>query len=194
VASESGGVGKTLLVVLSVLLFFVYTGVETAVGQWSYTLFVEGRALAPQAAGLWVSIYWGALAAGRVLSGIVANRLSATALVRIGAVGMLVGAILIWLDLGQLPNLVGLTLMGLSAAPVFPSLVAATPGRVGEERASRVIGFEVGAANLGIGGVPAVAGVLAARLGLEVIPLLVVVATAGMLVLHEVVVREFGRA
>ena len=56
-----------------------------------------------------------------------------------------------------------------------------------------MIGFEVGAANLGIGGVPALAGVLAARLGLEVIPLLVLVATAGMVVLHEMVARTPGR-
>jgi fucose permease len=175
---------------LSVLLFFVYTGVETAVGQWSYTLFVEGRGVAPQSASLWVSCYWGALAVGRVLAGIVANRLSATTLVRIGAAGMLVGAALIWLDLGEVASFLGLTLMGLSAAPVFPSLIAATPERVGRDRASRVIGFEVGAANIGIGGVPAVAGVLAARMGLEVIPLLVVVATAGVLALHEAVARS----
>jgi fucose permease len=178
------------LVVLCVLLFFVYTGLETAVGGWAYTLFVEGRGVAPQTAGLWISAYWGSLAAGRVLAGIVANRLSTTTLVRIGAAGMLVGAVLIWLDLGELSNLAGVVLMGLSAAPIFPALIAATPERVGRERAPRVIGFEVGAANLGIGGVPALAGVLAARLGLEVIPQMVVLGTVGMLVLHEAVVRS----
>ena len=61
---------------LSVLLFFVYTGVETAVGQWSYTVFVEGRDLAPQLASLGVSVYWGALAVGRVIAGVVTNRLA----------------------------------------------------------------------------------------------------------------------
>ncbi len=178
-----------LVVVLSVLLFFLYTGIETAAGQWAYSLFVEGRAVAPQTASLWVSIFWGALAIGRVLSGIVANRLSAVFLVRAAALGLLVGAVLIWLDLSQVSSFVGLGLMGLAAATVFPTLIAATPERVGPKRASRVIGFEVGAASLGIGGIPALGGVLAARWGLEAIPLLLVVATSAMVVLHEAVVR-----
>src|SRR5207249_7232605 len=65
---ESGS-GGMLLLVLSVLLFFLYTGIETTAGQWAYSLFVEGRGVAPRTASLWVSIFWGALAAGRVLSG-----------------------------------------------------------------------------------------------------------------------------
>jgi len=182
-----------LVVVLSIVLFFLYTGIETATGQWSYTLFVEGRGVDPRAASLWVSCYWGALAVGRLLSGFVAHRLTAALLVRVSALGLLVGSILIWLDRGDTVSFVGLTLMGLSAATVFPTLVAATPDRVGRERASRVIGFEVGAASLGIGGVPALAGVLAARLGLEVIPLLLVIAISAMLILHEAVVRTSPR-
>ena len=182
-----------LVVVLSVLLFFLYTGIETAAGQWAYSLFVEGRGVVPQTASLWVSIFWGALAGGRILSGLVANHFSATAMVRGAAIGLVAGAILLWLDLSQPTSFLGLGLMGLAAATVFPTLIAATPSRVGAKRASRVIGFEVGAASLGIGGIPAFAGVLAARFGLEAIPALLVVATLGMLVLHEVVVRVATR-
>jgi fucose permease len=186
--------GGMLVVVLSVLLFFLYTGIETAAGQWSYSLFVEGRAVDPRTASLWVSIFWGALAVGRVLSGIVANRLSAVFLVRAATFGLLLGAVLLWLDLSQWSSFVGLGLMGLAAATVFPTLIAATPERVGPKRASRVIGYEVGAAALGIGGIPALGGVLAARAGLEAIPLLLVVATAVLVVLHEAVVRAADRA
>jgi fucose permease len=190
---ERGSSG-TLVVVLSVLLFFLYTGIETTAGQWSYSLFVESRAVEPQTASLWVSIFWGALAVGRILSGIVANRFSATTLVRGAAAGLLVGASLIWLNLSHPLSFVGLGLIGLAAATVFPTLISATPARVGAKRASRVIGFEVAAASLGIGGIPALAGVLAARAGLEVIPLLLVVATLGFVALHEAVVRAAPRA
>ena len=68
----------------------------------------------------------------------------------------------------------------------------ASAGR-GEAGLAR-IGFEVAAASLGIGGIPALAGVLAARAGLEVIPLLLVVATLGFVALHEAVVRAAPRA
>ena len=62
----AGQVPTAPAVWLSVLLFLLYTGVETAAGQWAYTLFVEGRGVATQAAGFAVSAYWAALARGPV--------------------------------------------------------------------------------------------------------------------------------
>jgi fucose permease len=174
---------------LSVFLFLVYTGIETAAGQWAYTLFVEGRGIAAQAASIGVSVYWGSLALGRVLSGIIDDRVAPATLTRWSMAGMLAGAALIWLNLADWLSFGGLALMGLSAAAVFPSLIGVTPARFGTDRAATIIGFQVGAAALGIAGLPALSGILAARLGLEIIPALLVVASAGMIVLHEAVVR-----
>jgi fucose permease len=178
-----------LAIWLSIVLFLVYTGIETAAGQWAYTLFVEGRGISAQAAGVGVSAYWGALAIGRVLAGLVADRVAPATLTRWSMVGMLMGAVLIWLDLTVWLSFAGLVLIGLAAAPVFPSLIGVTPLRFGSKQAPTIIGFQVGAAALGIAGLPALAGVLAARVGLEVIPLLLVVASAGMVALHETVLR-----
>jgi fucose permease len=174
---------------LSIVLFLVYTGIETAAGQWAYTLFVEGRGISAQAAGIGVSAYWGALAIGRVLAGLVANRIAPETLTRWSMLGMLAGAVLIWLNLATWLSFAGLVLMGLAAAPVFPSLIGVTPMRFGSGQAATIIGFQVGAAALGIAGLPALSGVLAARVGLEVIPTLLVVASAGMVALHEAVLR-----
>jgi fucose permease len=179
---------------LSILLFLLYTGIETAAGQWSYTLFVEGRAISPQAASIGVSAYWGALAAGRLLAGLVANRIAPATLTRWSMVGVLAGAILVWLNLASWLSFAGLVLMGLAAAPIFPALIGVTPRRFGSVQAATIIGFEVGAASLGIAGLPALAGIVAARFGLEVIPLLLVVASVGMLALHEAVVRLATRS
>jgi fucose permease len=172
-----------------VLLFLVYTGIETTGGQWAYSLFVEGRGVAAQAAGLGVSAYWGALALGRVLGGIVANRIAPATLTRWSMAGMLAGAVLVAMNLSVWLSFGGLVLVGLSAASVFPSLIGVTPQRFGAGAAPTIIGFQVGAAALGIAGLPALSGVLASRLGLEVIPLVMVVSSLVMLGLHEVVVR-----
>jgi fucose permease len=178
-----------LAIWLSIVLFLVYTGIETAAGGWAYTLFVEGRGLGPEAASLSVSAYWGALALGRVLAGVIANRVTPMTLTRWSMAGMLAGAALVWLNLAPWLSFGGLGLMGLSAAAVFPALIGVTPTRFGADRAHTIIGFQVGAAALGIAGLPALSGVLAARLGLEVIPVLLIVACAGMIVLHELTVR-----
>ena len=194
--SGPGGEGRPrwpLAVWLSILLFLVYTGIETTAGQWAYTLFVEGRGISVQAAGIGISAYWGALAIGRVFAGIVANGIAPAVLTRWSMVGMLVGATLIWLNLAAWLSFAGLILMGLAAAPVFPSMIGVTPMRFGAGQAATIIGFQVGAAALGIAGLPALSGVLAARVGLEVIPTLLVVASVGMVALHEAVHRLASR-
>ena len=193
-AASAGAIARWPVAVwLSVFLFLVYTGIETAAGQWAYTLLVEGRAISAQAAGIGVSAYWGALAVGRVLSGLVANRIAPATLTRWSMVGMLAGAAAIWLNAAVWLSFFGLVLMGFSAASVFPSLIAVTPGRFGADRAPTIIGFQVGAAALGIAGIPALSGVLAARVGLEAIPALLMAASLGMLLLHEAVVRLADR-
>jgi hypothetical protein len=102
---------------------------------------------------------------------------------------MLAGAVLVAMNLSVWLSFGGLVLVGLSAASVFPSLIGVTPQRFGAGAAPTIIGFQVGAAALGIAGLPALSGVLASRLGLEVIPLVMVVSSLVMLGLHEVVVR-----
>jgi MFS family permease len=124
-----------------------------------------------------------------VLSGFIGDRISPATLTRWSMAGMLAGAILIWLNLAAGLSFGGLALMGLSAAAIFPSMIGVTPARFGQDRAATIIGFQVGAAALGIAGLPALAGVLAARQGLEIIPALLVIASAGMIALHEIVVR-----
>ena len=175
---------------LSLALFFVYTGLETAAGQWSYTLFTEARLAPPQLAGLAVSVYWGNLAGGRLLFGFFAHRVRPVALLRTAMLAMLGGAGLIWLNAGPALSFVGLGLIGLAAAPVFPALISNTPRRVGPSQAASVIGFQVGAASLSIAAVPGLAGVLAERFGLEILPPYLVLTALVMLLLHEALVAR----
>jgi fucose permease len=100
------------------------------------------------------------------------------------------GAALIWLNLMDVLSFVGLALMGFASAPIFPSLISSTPKRLGPEHAPNVIGFQVGAASLGIALLPATAGVLAERFGLEVIGPFLLLASTAMLLLHEATVSR----
>ena len=61
----------------SLVVFFLYTGLEVVAGQWSYTLFTVGRGVEAGRAGPWISIYWGSLTIGRVAFGWIAERISA---------------------------------------------------------------------------------------------------------------------
>jgi fucose permease len=174
---------------LNVALFFVYTGLEVSAGQWTYSLFTEARGLALGAAGVCVTMYWAGLTAGRVVSGVVASRIAADTLLRIGTLGALAGTLLIWLDPGMGAGQLGLAALGFALAPIYPTLIAETPARLGPSHATSAIGFQVAGAYLGTAAIPGLTGLLATRAGLGVIgPCLV--ATAAVLVLLQEVARR----
>lgn len=154
---------------LSVAVFFVYTGIEAAAGTWAYSLFTEARGVSLLTAGAWVSIYWGGLTAGRLLSGVVAGFVPAHRLVRWCIIGIALGAGLIWSNLTSHLSFFGLGLMGLSSAPIFPSLIASTPARLGPAHMANGIGFQIAGAVLGQSLLPAVIGLMARKLSLEII-------------------------
>jgi fucose permease len=154
---------------LSIAVFFLYTGIEAAAGVWAYTLFTESRGVSMMSAGLWVTVYWGGLTVGRLAAGVALGFVSANRLLRFHVAGMAVGAALIWLNATTLLSVLGLGLMGLASASVFPSLIATTPGRLGPMHTSNGIGFQIAAAALGQSFLPAFTGVLAGKLGLEII-------------------------
>lgn len=152
---------------LSLLLFFLYTGLEMVTGQWLYTLLTEARGMAPAPAGLWVSAFWGCLTLGRVLSGVVVERITMRTLLWLCMLGALLGAALLWLNLAPWLTLAGVALLGLALAPMFPSLMSLTPARLGSAHAANAVGFQVAAAMLGGAAMVAGFGLLAGRLGLE---------------------------
>ncbi len=153
---------------LSITVFFLYTGIEAAAGVWAYTLFTESRGIPVMMAGLWVSLYWAALTVGRLIAGFAVGSVPAVRLLRFSAVVLALGAAMICVTGIRELSFLGLTLMGFAAAPIFPSLIATTPARLGSTHTTNAVGFQIAAAVLGQSLVPAFIGVLAGRLGLEI--------------------------
>ena len=151
------------------VLFFVYCGIESTAGQLLYSLFTESRGVAPAAAGVAVGGYWGALTAGRVVFGQLAASLGRVAILRIGMTLAPLAALLIWWNPADAVSFAGAALLGFGLAPIFPTLISSTPGRVGEYFAPQAVGFQVAAANVGIATLPGAVGFVAGRAGLEVV-------------------------
>jgi fucose permease len=152
---------------LNTALFFVYTGIEAALGIWPYSLYTESRGVSMMTAGAWVSAYWASLTAGRFLLGAFAGAVPPQALLKICVAGVALGAGIIWANPGPAAGLIGLAICGLAAGPVFPTLIATTPARVGAAHAANGVGFAIAAAVLGQSLLPAGLGVLAGWTGLE---------------------------
>lgn len=174
---------------LGMLTFFAYSGVEFVTAQWSYSLLTLHRDLPATTGGLLVSLYWGSLMVGRVLFGIVAERVRLVPTLRACIGGSVVGALLFWLEPTPALSYLGLMLIGFALAPIFASLVSLTPKRVGGEHADNAIGFQIAAAGLGGAGWTALVGVMVGSLGLGVIGASVFVMTLLLFALYEAFVR-----
>jgi fucose permease len=178
------------LVWLGVGLFLAYTGLEVSAGQWSFSLLTESRHAGAEVAGVWVSIYWGSFTAGRILFGASLTWIRPAALIRLCMAGAVLGAALLgWKSLAG-AGFVGLALFGFSISPIFALMVTSTQERLGPVHAPNAIGLQVAAAALGVGVLPGLAGVLAKRLGLEVIPQFLLAVTLMMIVLFEAIHRH----
>ena len=174
------------------LVYFVYTGVEVGFGVWAFTLFTEGRGIAPVEAGFWLSVYWGGLTVSRLLVSVAGGRASPDALVRGCLVGAVAGAALVWFAGAPLAGFAGLALVGLALGPVFPTLMATTPRRVPSRHLANTVGFQVASAAVGAAVLPALLGVVAQRLGLEALGPQLLVLSVAVLVSHEALVRFRG--
>lgn len=150
---------------LGAAAFGVYVAVEIGAGLWAYTLLTEGRGISGRLAGVAVSAYWASLFVGRLLIGVLGERVGVHRVLSASVAGISAGAVLVALPAPGWLAVVGLMLVGLASAPVFPLLMLTTAERVGDGHADRAIGLQVGAAAVGGTALPAGIGVLIDRLG-----------------------------
>jgi fucose permease len=178
------------LVLTQVFVFFAYTGLEMTVGTWCYTLLTEARGHEPALAGAAASLYFGAIGAGRVGFGLIANRVDLDRLLRMCTAFAVAGALLFAFSSSGAWNLAGLAVLGLALAPVYPCLMSRTPRRLGPDLAAHAFGFQVCAATFGAILAPALGGLLAQRAGLASLSPLVTALAAALLVGHEALLRR----
>ena len=155
---------------LSMIMFFIYTGTEIALGLWAYSLLTESRGVAHGAAGFITGSYWAMFTLGRFAAGWYTKRFSNTQIFYFSLFAALAGTIILLLGKGVWGSVTGIALVGLAIAPIFPCLMTDTENRVGSRHTANTIGMQISAAGIGAAAVPSLAGVLARIFGLEVLP------------------------
>lgn len=162
---------------LSLMLFFIYSGLELTVGLWAFSLLTESRGLPRDQAALWVSLYWGMFTVGRVVAGVFAGRLGVDRVILFSLALAMLSALLLWWSPQPWVALLALVLAGFAYAPIFPAMVSGTRMRVPANHITNTMGMQFSGAGLGAAILPALAGAIAARTSLEAIsPFLLVLA------------------
>jgi fucose permease len=150
-------------------VFFVYTGLEVSAGQWE-TSYLRGHlGLSASAAGLAAFGYWGALTAVRIGLALPVRPVPARHVIGWGMAASVGATALIWWQPGTAVVVAGFVILGAALAGIFPALIAATPQRIGDERARHAIAWQVGAAAAGGSGVSALIGLLIDRTSLAIL-------------------------
>lgn len=140
--------------VAGLLVAAVDCGLESVVGLWAFVFLLEAVKLEPAIAGVVVSGYWAAMVTGRVLLGSVAERVG-TWPVLAGATIMVITAAALVMSGHPIPTAVGVVLIGLAVAPIYPLLVLTTAERTSASSVDRLVGFQAAASTLGAVALPA---------------------------------------
>ena len=153
-----------------VITFFCYCSLEQTAGLWASSYLVLDRGIAPETAASFASLFFLGITAGRALSGFLTLKWNDAQMVRMGLCGIALGLAALFLPFGQTTALAGLVLIGLGCAPIYPSIIHATPGHFGAERSQAIIGVQMAGAYIGNCLMPPLFGVLADHTTIAVFP------------------------
>jgi fucose permease len=155
--------------VLQVVVFLLYTGTEASAGQWAATVLTGARGATPQAAAATATLFWASLTVGRIALGLVVDRIGPDRLVRWATV-VAVGAALLFAAGPTGTDQAALLLLGAALSPLYPTLMARTPARLGLAASMHAVGFQVASGTVGNALLPGLVGVVAERFGVAAAP------------------------
>ena len=169
--------------------FFCYCALEQTTGLWASSYLVLSRDIAPETAASFASLFYIGISVGRALSGFLTLKFTDTQMVRLGQVGIALGIAAMVLPLGEAVCLAGLVLVGLGCAPIYPSIIHATPARFGKTKSQAIIGVQMASAYVGNCLMPPLFGLLADLLSPALLPVHLGLILALMVLTHEKLVR-----
>lgn len=172
------------------ITFFCYCAVEQTAGLWASSYLVLHGGFTSEAAAGFASLFYIGITAGRALGGFLTMKLNDTQMIRLGQGVILLGILLLLLPFGGKAGLLGLIIIGLGCAPIYPSIIHSTPEHFGEDRSQAMIGVQMATAYLGILVMPPVFGLIANHISVSLLPLYLLAILALMALMHEKVLKR----
>ena len=129
----------------SILSLGLYCSMEFLLGTWGATYLVNTYGETPDIAARWISLYFGGIMVGRIISGFISIKVNDKNMIRGGIAVALLGIIILALPLGKL-SAIGLLLIGVGFGPIFPSVLHSVPDRFGADYSADIIGYHMAGA------------------------------------------------
>ena len=199
-ADEEGGSTEKIKpfkipgVKLALVSFVCYCSVEATAGLWGSSYLVNFKGLSPESAARGVSLFYGGITLGRLLAGFLTMKFNNTKLIRIGQVICIIGVTSLLLPLPTYFSLIGLILIGLGCAPIYPSMLHETPNRFGKKESQSIMGLQMAFAYIGSTFMPPIVGFIASKTTIGILPYFLLVLILIMLVGSEKINRFINKS
>lgn len=154
------------------LTFFGYCALETTAGLWASSYLVNFRGVDSEIAARFASLFYIGITFGRFLCGFIADKVGDRRLIRLGIMVIISGIVLVGMPMvNNITALVGLIIIGLGCAPVYPSIIHSTPSNFGEENSQAIIGIQMASAYVGSTFMPPIFGWIAKNINIGLYPI-----------------------
>ena len=167
------------------IAFFCYCALEQTTGLWGASYMVMERGMSAEVAAKWASLFYLGITIGRFISGFIAMKLSDKAMIRLGQGIIAVGILLLILPFGNLIMCIGLVMIGLGCAPIYPSIIHETPSNFGAGLSQALIGMQMAFAYMGSTLMPPIFGALAGITSIKLYPFYLLIITVLMVWMVE---------
>lgn len=171
-------------------LYFIYTAIESATGYLAYSYLTLHRQYSVSHAGYAIGAYWFMLTIGRLIAGSFQALVGWPVALRIHATFVMIATLGIVFPAFVGCDLMGVVLLGLGLAPLFPTWISKTSHVVAEEFVARSIGLQIGAAAIGVATLPAIVGQGAYAWGWWIFPAFLCVCSCLLGMTQEYILRR----
>lgn len=170
--------------------FFCYCALEQTAGLWASSYLSLYKGVSAETAATFASMFYIGITVGRALSGFVTMKLNDVQMIRLGQVLIAVGILIMFLPFGQTLSLVGLIVIGLGCAPIYPCIIHSTPMHFGADKSQAIIGIQMASAYVGTLLMPPVFGLIANHITVALLPVYLFIILILMFVMHEALTKK----
>ena len=164
--------------------FALYNGLEAVAGMWAASYCTLVRGLDATTAASWASLFYLGITVGRFFSGFLTMKFNDQQMIRLGQTLIAVGIALLLLP-GSAALPVGLVVIGLGCAPIYPCIIHETPANFGKNLSMAMTGIQMAAAYVGVTLLSPFFGVLAQNITMQLYPWALLAMLVLMFILSE---------
>lgn len=172
------------------LCFFCYCALEQTASLWASSYLTIYKGISADTAASLASMFFIGITIGRFFSGFITMKLNDTQMIRIGSFLIGVGIIIMLLPFGTNASILGLIMIGLGCAPIYPCIIHSTPEHFGEDKSQAIIGVQMASAYVGTCIMPPIFGLIANYISVGFFPIFLLAILIVMAIMHELLKKK----